>query len=492
MLAFAAANSAFGQRVFNYDSLDLTPESTFQVRIGGTIPGTLHDVHIVQDGATLEGRLNLPFINGYQPIPGDVIEFLQAGAIEQQFRSHFFPTGLPNDVAVRFEQSSQIARAVFVAPQVGNQFVADESFSFWNNPQSWSQGEVPDSTASLQLASITPDAQQRVVVQAGPVQGAPPAAVHDLAVLGNNGPMVLEVSNGAHFSASSQTVIEANGRIELLNGSLATNKLVVTPDGQLAMNQGTVETGQGQMEVAGQLYGNGEIIGGLQIVGNGRLEVDAGSSQPGGQLLISGNFAQSPTGRIVVDVDSANAGEFERVVVSGEAVLDGMLQVDLSNFDSFDVGTSIEVVTAERLLAGTHFRTIVGQGIPLGKGVYAGVQYTSYSAAIVGHSVGDMDGDFDYDEDDVDLFALALRDREAYELTELSGGGIIGVSADITGDTDYDSDLDFDDIDDMISLLSPPVAAYAQQVLLGITVPEPAAIWLLVLGGLGLAWKWKR
>ena len=485
------AGVAAAQTTFELPSLDLQPDDGLTVRIGGTTPGLEHDLYKITGNAQLEGRLTLPFINDYVPQDGDVIEFLEAQSIEQRFRSHFFPIAPPDDVAVRFTQTPTHVSAEFVGRRFDNDFIGNQPTSFWNDLENWSLGELPDSTNSLTLQNGSTNTARRVRVVGGPQQGVPPAAAHELELRGNSLPMILEVVGDAHFTASLRTTVEDAGRIELNGGLLATNQLLVTPGGSVFMDQGRIRTGTDRTQVAGTMFGTGVVVGGLQLQEGGLLDIQATTGGRGGTMLVEGDYVQAPFSRLEIDIAAGDPGDFERLRVAGDASLDGTLEVNLSEFASFDVGTSVEFLNliSGQIDLATGFRQLQVIG-NLPQGVYAGVQYSTTSAAIVGHSVGDMNGDFLFDEADVDLFILALRDREAYELTELPGGGIIGISADITGDTDYDGDLDFDDIDEMIALLPPPAALYAQQALLGVAIPEPATAWLAGLAC--LCWRWKR
>ena len=513
LLAYGGlATDACAQQRFILNSLSLEPTDTLLVRVGGVIPEVEHDIYDVQGNATLEGRVNLEFINGYQAAVGDVIGFLQAPTIEQQFRSHFFPIAPPENVAVRFNQTLTSVEAEFVAPSFNNTLVATVPDSLWSNPSNWSQGQTPDSTNALTLLGNSPDGEQRLRVLGGPITGAVPFAAHQLTLRGDTATMVVEVRDGAHLSATTNTLIEQNARLELLSGgTLATNQLTVGPSGTVLMDAGVIETGVDQADVFGSLRGTGNVIGGLKLSDSsstqpgGEIVVDAATGDPGSFIRVQGDYSQSLRSRLSLDAVSAEEGFHEQLRVDNVATLDGTLAVDLTNFDDFQLGTTFKVLTADFITPGSAFRRVEVTGNLRGTGLWAGAKYDypgsggaivpfgiGASVSIVGYSVGDMNGDFLFDQDDVDLFALALRDREAYELTELPGGGIIGVSADITGDTDFDGDLDFDDIDDMISLLPTPAALYAQQVLLGIQVPEPSSLVLISLGGLVLVWKRKR
>lgn len=473
----ALSGLAIGQTVIDLPALDLNPPDSLTVRIGGTTPGVEHDLYAITNSARLEGALILPFVNGYQPNLGDVVKFLEAGAIEQQFRSHFFPIAPPEDVAVQFSRSNMSVQAEFVRPQTDNVFTSNAQVASWQQAENWLLGQVPQSTLILDLVGGTLS-PQRIEVSGGPQEGLPPAEVHHLRLRGAASPVTLAINAGGHFSSTVRTTVGKLGAIELAGGLLLTNELVVEPSGEVLLQQGRLRTGLAGTRVAGSFFGDGQVVGDFSLLPGGQLEIEDGDGNPSGSVVIQGNYQQFGEAVLRMDVDASDPGEFETLSITGDAAFDGRLQVDLSAFAGFDAGSVIPLISAGSIDLSAGFRQIdVIGNLPIG--TYAGVQYTTTSASMVGLFVGDMNGDFAFDEVDVDLMVLALRDRQAYELTELPGGGIIGISADITGDTDFDGDLDFDDIDDFMQLLSPPAALYAERALLGVQVPEPSTLMLL-------------
>lgn len=490
LVLFVLASGAVGQQIIQLPDLNQGPNDSLPVLIAGpNVPGVDYDQYQILGNATLEGRVELEFIDGYQPAVGDAIQFLEAKTIEQQFRSYFFPITPPDNVAVEFERTINTVTAHFVSPRFDNAYTGFQTPSQWQNPENWTLGETPRSTNSLVLSNDNADGARRLRVTQGPADGFQPAVAHEVAIRGGAFPMIVEVSGNGQLSSTVRTTIEQEGRLELIEqGSLFTGELLVGPKATVLMDNGRIQTGANPTQLAGMFQGTGQVIGGLEMLPGGLLEVQSPAGARGGVLTIRGDYTQSAGSKLSLDLPSDNLGEYERLMIEGTASFDGVLELDFTGFEDFGVGTLIEqVVHAEDVGQGLAFRRIEMVGLP--PGVYAGVKYHagSYYASVYGHSVGDMDGDDDFDQDDVDLFVLALRDREAYELTSVGGGAIIGIPADITGDTDLDGDMDFDDIDDMIALLDGSAAIYAQQVLLGITVPEPGSFSLLALACLAAA-----
>jgi hypothetical protein len=85
---------------------------------------------------------------------------------------------------------------------------------------------------------------------------------------------------------------------------------------------------------------------------------------------------------------------------------------------------------------------------------------------------GDMDFDTDVDFDDIDDFVLGLNDAVGYE-------SIFGLPPSFHGDTDGDGDQDFDDISGFVDILTGGSGSAS-------VVPEPST-WALSLGAIGIA-----
>jgi hypothetical protein len=76
-----------------FDNLTLAPTATFVIEIGGTTPGSEHDVIRVLGQAVLAGTLQAQLIDGFEPSEGDRFEFLTAAAISGAFGALDLPAG---------------------------------------------------------------------------------------------------------------------------------------------------------------------------------------------------------------------------------------------------------------------------------------------------------------------------------------------------------------------------------------------------------------
>jgi hypothetical protein len=107
---------------------------------------------------------------------------------------------------------------------------------------------------------------------------------------------------------------------------------------------------------------------------------------------------------------------------------------------------------------------------------------------------GDMDDNHVWNENDIELFALALRDREAYRNLLRPNGRCLCLEPEDAGDVNQDGRLDFDDIPEFAEIFDMSSAALvAAMQHPDHDVPEPLSIWLAVggvfVGGLG---RWRH
>lgn len=480
------------QDIITLQDLNLDPTDVLPADIGGLIPGPGpmgHDQYQVQADALLDGRLNLQLINGFQPQAGDQLRLIDAAVINGRFASHFFPTPLPADVAVDFLQSSQTFDVVFTAPTTGPSFASSNSLSLWTSSETWTGFQIPNSTDILNLANLPGSGNQTVAVLPRTAPGGGPAEAHELRIAGNpaNSTMTLRVATGASLSASKEVIIDSAARLQIVGGTVAASRASVRPSASLVIDQGLLLTGIDGLTVEGQLRVDGTIAGGLVASLGGTLSPGIDVPNTIGNLFVDGNYTQKQGATLNIDVQGLTTGEVDQVIATGEAIIEGNLAVDFTD-TSIGIGSQIDFFTAGQIFSTSRFEQISTLGLPIG--AYAAPKYTQSTISMLISAAGDMNADGLINEADVDLFAMALRSREAYFNYD-DGLGPLGIEADISGDTDFDGDLDFDDIDDLISLLPPPAALYAQHKLLGVAIPEPTTITLATISMLGLvARRW--
>lgn len=472
------------QNIITLNDLILGPNDMLPVQVGGLTPGQEHDQYLVITDALLDGRLDLELINGFQPQPGMQIQIITAAVRDGEFDSHFLPTALPAGVAleVLYPSSAPVVDVRFVPVQQGPAFVSQDTNSLWTSTENWQGQILPGFSDAVELVNALPNGNQLVQILNPVSGGGGPVQVHSLRIEGNTaGALNLRVGSNAKLSTTSDLVIDNLGRLRILSGGETNaNRAVIRSGGLLAIESGKFKVGNGGLANDGLLFGDGIVEGNLTVSEGGVVLPGTQFRNPTGLLRVIGDYAQKPGSTLEIDILDDATGEFDAVSVLGTADIRGNLMANFAGA-TVGIGDEIEFFTAGQFTPGSVFEEIETVGLPIG--LYAAPRYQTTSMAMLISGVGDMNADFVIDELDVDLFALALRSRDAYFNYD-DGFGPLLIEGDDSGDTDFDGDLDFDDIDDMIALLSPPTAAYARQTLLGESIPEPASI--LLLGLLGI------
>lgn len=476
----AGASSVRAQSIISLPSLGLGPNDVLSIQVGGLTPGIEHDQYQITNDAVLDGRLDLRLTSGYQPSPGDQIQLINANLVTGDFASYFTATPLPLGVAIELLPASQTYGLRFAAPTLGPAFAASNPVSAWTTSDTWSTGQGPVSTDTVGLTNALP-ASNQVVQVLSPALGGGDARAHSLAVGGVGGSqMTLRVNSDASLSATQQIVIEGQGRLQILGGAVATSTANVLPGGVLAIDSGQLLVGVEGLSVQGSLFGGGDLVGDVLVASGGEVLPGPESGSAAGVLQISGSYTQQAGSTLRLEVLGNTPGDFDAISIDETASIAGDLTIDFAP-GSAALGDQFEILTAGLLSPGSRFNQIDTTG--LSPGLYAAPKFDE---GMLGEDqitvsitmTGDMDADGVINTADVDLFALALRSREAYFNYD-TGSGPLALIADISGDADYDGDLDFDDIDDFISLLPSPVSVIARQQLLGESVPEPASIVML-------------
>jgi hypothetical protein len=93
-------------------------------------------------------------------------------------------------------------------------------------------------------------------------------------------------------------------------------------------------------------------FGGVGRVNGDLLNLPGGDVNPGaaagevGELVIGGDFVQSSTGRLAVEISGDAQGEFDSLAIDGRAVLQGLLEISLVDGYVPDLGDRFDVLVA--------------------------------------------------------------------------------------------------------------------------------------------------
>ena len=349
------------------------PNSVLEIEVAGLLPGPGgHDRLIVTGTATLDGRLELPIVNGFMPVAGNEIVFLTANSVMGTFDALSAPNlaGVVPEVAVQLVYNPNDVRAQFVTPIPSLGVAVIGASTVWSDPTTWLGGTVPTSVYNTTVQNPTglPPVHRTIHVQ-----NQQNAFTHKLTLTGTSTTrtMTIQVHEGHNLSATAGATISNNGIILLEEG------------GNLVSPAVNVISG-------GRLSGDGTVIGNLTVGNSGGLleaTLDPRDPlQPGssvGDLVVAGDYQQVDNGTLLVEVTGTAAdGEFDTINVTGNVDLGGTLRIDATNFTS-QPGTTFRFLTADGLDGpGAMFENIFTNVETIGNdNISFALRFTSPSAA---------------------------------------------------------------------------------------------------------------
>ena len=455
-----------------------TSTGALEIEVGGlNASANEHDLLVVTGTASLNGRLEVPIVNGFVPQPNDLITFLDAGVLTGQFSAVVSPNlaSVNPDVAIQliYDYDNDLAKLKFVMPQTDIEFDGDDPIVGWQDPDTWTTGMVPNSTNIITVQNLVSGGQRVEVAGAN-------ASVHELTVTSNTDPITVAVDPGLSLSATTSVTVGNQGVIEL---GAPFNPV----GGQLASSTTLVDNG-------GLLAGNGTVAGNLIVGGGNGPESILRPGFSVGHVEVIGDYQQGTNGTLAVETGIIAApGQVDTVNVEGEAQLGGTLSVDISQLLVAVPGsTTFEIVRADTLVGTFDNVETVGSDEFYVRAIYDYEADGGGGTASGGIcDLGDMNCDGQLNGDDTHAFAVALRDLDRYYedyLTFTSAGGDLDGLAD--GQFHPNGRIDFDDINDFAALVAGSgsganfdgivAAIYAQAI-----APEPSS-GLLFLSGVGM------
>lgn len=191
----------------------------------------------------------------------------------------------------------------------------------------------------------------------------------------NSGNMTLSNSavllNNGTFNAINTTTITGSSPAEFVNNGVFDKKTSCTTTtmnipftnnnsieitaGELIFQQGIQSETSFEINLGSGTLDPGETLtlgASDSLIGSGTLSsnlVNGGSVSPGaspGTINVSGNYTQNVTGVLEMELGGTTAGtEYDQLVVSGSAALDGTLQVSLDNSFNPVLGDSFTLMT---------------------------------------------------------------------------------------------------------------------------------------------------
>lgn len=382
----------------NYEQ---TASGLLEIEIGGLTAGTQHDRLVVNGGAMLAGRLELPLINAFVPSVNDEVPILTAGGNISGGFDAIHVTDLPSGIAQRLVYNASDVRVQFVAPTTAT-FTATGATVSWATAFG---GTAPDSTKNVSLFNNTPGLVPQTVVVSAPAVPTAPNAAHSLTVSDAAEPITVQIDN-TNLSISTTTTIGQNGAIVLAGtGVLATETL--------AVNNG------------GRFTGGGTILGEVSV---GSAGAGAAVFDPVGTLQIEGAYTQNAKGRFAVELPSDVFSGNDKLTVTGDVVLGGVLELDVSDLTDpeFTPGDSYQLILTEGVVSGEFERIdVIGRDDLYFEATYGGapsesqgfansLSAASMSLEVVfatGYYRGDGNQDGAIDDVDAQIFASMMLDN---------------------------------------------------------------------------------
>ncbi len=268
---------------------------------------------------------------------------------------------------------------------------------------------------------------------------------------------ILEIGPGGVLSASAATVVNSGGNLELDDGVVVTPQLIVSGGGEF--------TGEG-------------VVTGNVTIGN---DIDGGTAavlSPGfspGTIEIEGDLDLESDAQTVIEISGVGGTDHDMIMVTGDALLDGVLQISAIDGYVPSAGDEFTVITSGDL-DNTVFADVEAARVG---DVILWPEYSLSAMSVIGALVGDMDLSGVVDEDDIDEFAFALRDNAGYD------DALLFTEHEVA-DMDGNGRVDFGDISDFAEAVgqnSPLSSAEIAEVILSaVAVPEPNTAGLLLLG----------
>jgi len=201
-----------------------------------------------------------------------------------------------------------------------------------------------------------------------------------------------------------------------------------------------------------QFVENGTTIA-VDVVNEGRINIESG--QGTGEVRVAAKYTQTSSGTLDIHLNNVVANQFDALLVDGNAVLDGTLNVILTpQFDAV-VGNTFTIVSSTFGLVSGNFAVEV---LPVFDNLTLEVVYNPRGVVLEVVEApafpADLDVDRDVDLDDAALFIACLTGPDLpYDPLNLPTGCELAPDAEgfIAADLDRDGDVDLFDFGDLPS-----------------------------------------
>ena len=364
---------------FTVGSLSLSNASLLKYELGtpGVVGSGVNDLTIVRGNLTLDGVLNTTALAGFGPGSYRLFSYggaltdntLDIGTVPAGFTASNFSviTGLPNEVDL-LVLAGPLPRSVqfWDGPHIESNGVINGGTGEWNNFRTnWTDASGNHNSSWLNGMAV-------FAGTAGTVTVTQPIFFTGMEFM-TDGYQIDATTRGSLNLLGSPTITTDSGVTATINATLSgAGGITKEGAGTLILNGentylGTTAIDAGSLIVdesiasaqtfvnAGGLLGGGGIIGG--DLTNGGIVSPGHSPGSMGTLTVNGNYTQTASGTLRIEVAGTAPGQFDLLAVGGHASLAGTLQlIRLGNFQ-LQVGDKISFLTAQGAVSGT-FSTI--------------------------------------------------------------------------------------------------------------------------------------
>jgi hypothetical protein len=173
----------------------------------------------------------------------------------------------------------------------------------------------------------------------------------------------LTVQNGQNFATGSD--LTNFGKVNIKSGSSFTTAGGYTQAlGATVLGGGTLNATNPVNVQSGILSGPGTINANVTNAG----QINPGGVGSAGLLTINGNYTQTSTGVLTIDLGGTQAGKFDEMAVTGSATLAGTLKVNLINGFTPSKGEDFHIMSfasESGTFSQVHFPNVIGVNFAL-------------------------------------------------------------------------------------------------------------------------------